>query len=607
MSEDHEERNREGPGGDHGARERAPVSAAGVGKRTLVGGIERPSNGTAPQLEGGSIRLPEGLRAGGGEPLPGPIHARLAGAAGASLGGVRIHQGAESDAASAALGARAFAVGQDIHFGAGEYDPSSPQGMHLLAHEVAHTVQQGGAGQPQLKEIAVSQPGDAHEVQADQFADAVVAGASPPSIQAASQGLAIARYAESAPAPAVPTTSGTTIAVDPSSGGYAGPEEAVRIGGVVRSREQKAAELSTPRVTVALGGHPPDFMSRSGQEYEGTETGGRNSYVQQRFHLLDALVWDMNLAETPAEVASIRWAYAERPFGRATPPRTYRDGDGQEQPFDFKLPDGAAGHVLPLGVDLRDLSDNDETLVTATYVLALDKRRRQVPDLDVMVRPERREPGGEPAGPQADKRRGRRRKDPRIVLHLPSQKAPHLGRYQNLVAKGEIVSPRGYDRKSDIRPDRNWLANVGPGKRFPIDPTLAAEAQAMGKSQKLVSIPDWTRTALDVAMQVDHIVELQVVRDQDAYDDFRNYELLDESSNMTSGIQLRHNVRRERERLAREEGDLDYLKKEIVFTEVVLDGGAAGERWSLQEIKRAEHIVALAGLLGVRPSRKRPT
>ena len=110
MSEDHEERNREGPGGDHGARERAPVSAAGVGKRTLVGGIERPSNGTAPQLEGGSIRLPEGLRAGGGEPLPGPIHARLAGAAGASLGGVRIHQGAESDAASAALGARAFSV-----------------------------------------------------------------------------------------------------------------------------------------------------------------------------------------------------------------------------------------------------------------------------------------------------------------------------------------------------------------------------------------------------------------------------------------------------------------------------------------------------------------
>jgi len=55
--------------------------------------------------------------------------------------------------------------------------PSTPEGEHLLAHEVAHTVQQqGGIKRLQLKSLAVSQPTDSHEVEADRAADAMVAG-----------------------------------------------------------------------------------------------------------------------------------------------------------------------------------------------------------------------------------------------------------------------------------------------------------------------------------------------------------------------------------------------------------------------------------------------
>ena len=43
-----------------------------------------------------------------------------------------------SQQAAAALGARAFAHGQDIHFAAGEFDPHSRHGQRLLAHELAH-------------------------------------------------------------------------------------------------------------------------------------------------------------------------------------------------------------------------------------------------------------------------------------------------------------------------------------------------------------------------------------------------------------------------------------------------------------------------------------
>ncbi len=43
-----------------------------------------------------------------------------------------------------ALDARAFTIGQNIHFGEQSYEPSSDADKHLLAHELAHIVQQRG-------------------------------------------------------------------------------------------------------------------------------------------------------------------------------------------------------------------------------------------------------------------------------------------------------------------------------------------------------------------------------------------------------------------------------------------------------------------------------
>lgn len=57
----------------------------------------------------------------------------------ASLADVRVHRGPRAQDAAAALGARAFAVGErDVFFGAGEYDPHSRSGQAVLAHELAH-------------------------------------------------------------------------------------------------------------------------------------------------------------------------------------------------------------------------------------------------------------------------------------------------------------------------------------------------------------------------------------------------------------------------------------------------------------------------------------
>lgn len=60
------------------------------------------------------------------------------------LGSVRVHTGRASQAAAASLGARAYTAEEgQIHFGAGEYRPGSPDGDELSAHELVHSVQQG--------------------------------------------------------------------------------------------------------------------------------------------------------------------------------------------------------------------------------------------------------------------------------------------------------------------------------------------------------------------------------------------------------------------------------------------------------------------------------
>lgn len=54
---------------------------------------------------------------------------------------VRIHDGAEADRAARSVGARAFALGEDLVFARGQYRPEVPEGRRLLAHELAHVAQ----------------------------------------------------------------------------------------------------------------------------------------------------------------------------------------------------------------------------------------------------------------------------------------------------------------------------------------------------------------------------------------------------------------------------------------------------------------------------------
>jgi hypothetical protein len=55
---------------------------------------------------------------------------------------VRVHAGPAAAAAAKALDARAFTLGRHVFFADGQFRPDAPRGRHLLAHELAHVVQQ---------------------------------------------------------------------------------------------------------------------------------------------------------------------------------------------------------------------------------------------------------------------------------------------------------------------------------------------------------------------------------------------------------------------------------------------------------------------------------
>jgi Domain of unknown function (DUF4157) len=107
---------------------------------------------------------------GGGTALDTGVAERLSGSLG-DLSDVRVHTDDTADKLNRSVSARAFATGSDVYFASGEYSPGSAAGDKLIAHELAHVVQQRGASAS--GPLTVSQPGDAMEREADSVADEI--------------------------------------------------------------------------------------------------------------------------------------------------------------------------------------------------------------------------------------------------------------------------------------------------------------------------------------------------------------------------------------------------------------------------------------------------
>lgn len=81
-----------------------------------------------------------------GRPLDEQTRAFMEPRFGFSFGSVRVHADADAAASAAAAGARAYTVGDHVVLAEGAYAPGAPGGRELLAHELAHVVQQRERG-----------------------------------------------------------------------------------------------------------------------------------------------------------------------------------------------------------------------------------------------------------------------------------------------------------------------------------------------------------------------------------------------------------------------------------------------------------------------------
>lgn len=86
---------------------------------------------------------------GDGEPLLAGTNSFMSNSMGADFTPVRVHTGTKAAAMSKALNAHAFTHGNDIYFNSGMYNPGSPSGKKLIAHELSHVVQQGAVNRIQ--------------------------------------------------------------------------------------------------------------------------------------------------------------------------------------------------------------------------------------------------------------------------------------------------------------------------------------------------------------------------------------------------------------------------------------------------------------------------
>lgn len=115
-------------------------------------------------------RLEARIRAlkGRGRPLSRSVRSFLEPRFGHNFGHVRVHADDASARLARRMDARAFTVGRDLVFGEDEFAPETKEGRRLLAHELAHVVQQGcgqwsAASGTRLTEDPYLQGGSSHD------------------------------------------------------------------------------------------------------------------------------------------------------------------------------------------------------------------------------------------------------------------------------------------------------------------------------------------------------------------------------------------------------------------------------------------------------------
>lgn len=316
---------------------------------------------------------------------PGPAAASLRGwqarfgvRFGRDFSDVTVHTDAVAAATAHEVHADAFTVGRDIAFGAGQFAPDSHQGRRLLAHELAHVVQQAAPGRaPVLARQA--RPGSARVRGVRRASGGLPGEDRIVPIRPPANENATVRTHETEPGrtPAERARPKRTwrpaVEIEPRFA-YAdrGADTDWAAAAAFSARQRQAALLvynleSWPLAVLNRGGSPPDFVTVAAAPTTYKLTAGdrllydelrgeRISFTPRWFHVPNAIEHDLGLAKTPDEAWGVLLGYLpemnpqqlRRDLSGGLP-RTFIAPDGRlHHP---RMPDGTAiGRVFPVGV-----------------------------------------------------------------------------------------------------------------------------------------------------------------------------------------------------------------------------------------------------------------
>ena len=151
-----------------------PVALAHIG-HGLSHFFQRSGRGDHPDIDPTALRADLKRQSGGFLP-DGNVRAKLGGHLGFDPGGARLHTGPAAAQASRRLNAEAFTIGNDVFFGEGRFDPHTPKGLGLIAHELTHVGQQTGTTGSKAR-FFTEVGGDEMEREAQQTGERVLANA----------------------------------------------------------------------------------------------------------------------------------------------------------------------------------------------------------------------------------------------------------------------------------------------------------------------------------------------------------------------------------------------------------------------------------------------
>ena len=225
---------------------------------------------------------------GKGNTLPKATKSFMESRFGTDFSKVNIHTGPEATQLSNELNAQAFTMGNDIYFNLGKFSPGTPEGKHLLAHELTHTIQQGGHSGQKIQRRGVG-------------------------------GTAVRPPVRTAPRPTVRPTH-VTVESNPRHTEsvpyyqrYAPPPSydnslhaMMYRASVSHARDQMRYELERPVATLERGGTQRSGFITEGSpreyEYIAEGHGGRITYTPRHYHVLDAIEHAVNSANTEIEI-----------------------------------------------------------------------------------------------------------------------------------------------------------------------------------------------------------------------------------------------------------------------------------------------------------------